>query len=90
MPGPFVLRSGLRIHVRSWGDEFVLLDEASGDTHLVGAEVIDALSRLDRSLAPKFAVQGGPPTEATEEGALEDEPVLDGLLRLGLIELADR
>ena len=90
MPDRFVLRNGLRIHVRSWGDEYVLLDEVSGDTHLVGPEVIDALSRLDPSLASRVAIQGSPPAEAVGEGALEDEPILDGLLRLGLIELADR
>lgn len=90
MPGLVTLRKGLRVHVRSWGDEFVLLDEASGDTHLVGAEVILALSRLDPPLASRVAIQDSPTGDATEEEAEQDEAAFASLLRLGLIELADR
>ena len=90
MPDRFVLRNGLRIHVRSWGGEYVLLDEVSGDTHLVGPEVIGALSRLNPSVASRVAIQGSPPAEAIEQGAREDEPILESLLRLGLIEPANR
>lgn len=90
MPARFVPRNGLQLHLRSWGGEYVLLDEASGDTHLVGHEVISALCRFYPLLASHPAIQGSPPTEALEARAFDEEPVLHNLLRMGLIEPAER
>jgi hypothetical protein len=68
----------------------VLFDETSGDTHLVGPDLIDAFSRLDPSLASRLAIHGSPLPEAKEEAPPQDELLLAGLLRLGLIEPANR
>lgn len=37
-----------RLHTRRWGDQAVVYDDRTGDTHLLGALAIDVLGELRR------------------------------------------
>jgi hypothetical protein len=90
VPGPYVLRRGLELRIRSWGEEHVLLDERSGDTHLLDTALIDALLRLaSRGDGRSAADDAGSPTDSRTD-TFEDGDVVEALLRLGLIERLDR
>jgi PqqD family protein of HPr-rel-A system len=42
-------RSGLELHVRSWGDEVVVYDNLSGDTHLLDSIAAKVLLKLQHA-----------------------------------------
>ncbi len=42
-------RSGLELHVRSWGDEFVVYDGLSGDTHVLDLVAAKVLLKLQHA-----------------------------------------
>jgi PqqD family protein of HPr-rel-A system len=55
------LMAGQRLQYRGWDEEFVLYNDLSGDTHLLGAVAIELLAALQR----------GPATEAALAAALD-------------------
>lgn len=90
MPGKYALRKGLEIRVRSWDGEHLLLDERSGDTHLLGPELIDVLLRLASCRDWHTAAGAGQPPADSGPDILEDGEVVEALLRLDLIEPLDQ
>lgn len=58
---------GQSLHHRDWGDEFVLYNNLSGDTHLIEASAMQVLQALQR----------GPASEAALGAALRAELQLD-------------
>jgi hypothetical protein len=90
VPGPYVLRRGLEFRVRSWYEEQVLLDERTGDTHLLDTALIDALLRLASRRDAPPAPDGVETPEGSRPDRLEDGDVVEALLRLGLVEPRDR
>lgn len=83
------LRPGVRLHWRAWADEWVVFDEASGNTHLMDPLTACALLCLEdgplagAALASEVAEATELPAEALH-GALG--PVLERLQRLGLVD----
>lgn len=71
---------GQQLLHRSWQDEFVLFNNLSGDTHLLGADAISLL--LDLRDAPVDSAE----LASLEDGAVVRE-LLDSLTGLGLIEM---
>ena len=71
---------GQQLLHRSWQDEFVLFNNLSGDTHLLGADAIGLLLDLRDS-----------PVDSAELASVEDgaalRELLDSLTGLGLIEV---
>ncbi len=45
----FTLIAPERLHTRRWGDQAVVYDDRTGDTHLLGALAVDVLRQLERS-----------------------------------------
>lgn len=78
------------LHFCSWGDEFIVYNSLSGDTHLIGAVAAHVLSRLQEapsktavlaeSLAPLLHA------DFDEELVSETEHLLTDLVRLELVE----
>ena len=78
------------VHIRSWSDEHVLLDEGSGDTHLVGPQFIDALLRLTAARGAEVTVNFDAAPDNSLTRATQDADVLQTLLELELVEPLDR
>ena len=85
------LMSDQALQLRSWDDEFVVYNNLSGDTHLLGSAAAHVLLELQKapldainlseSLAPLLQA------ETDEELALQIEHLLADLDKLALIEL---
>jgi hypothetical protein len=88
MPKRYVLRDGLRIRVRAWGDENALWDNGSGDTHLVDGQSFRVLLRIAQH--PQSAGEGGMPFDTNTLEDAELDRIVEELLRVNLIELSDR
>lgn len=43
------MRSDRALHFRSWGDEFIVYNSLSGDTHLLGSVAAQILLRLQKA-----------------------------------------
>ncbi len=43
------MRSDRALHFRSWGDEFIVYNSLSGDTHLLGSVAAQILLRLQQA-----------------------------------------
>ena len=81
---------GLRLHWRSWEDEFVVYNSASGDTHLLDQVSRDMLKVLE-SESPTLSELAGRLAESQEiEADAEFSSYLERLLatleKLGLVE----
>jgi hypothetical protein len=85
------IRSGLVAFIRSWGDEHVVLDIVSGDTHLVRDEALQVISQVaetgarpDPALAARLAAHKI--GESKVLSIAEREALNNQLSKLGLIE----
>lgn len=78
------------LHLRSWGNEFVVYNSLSGDTHLLGSTAASVLSALQQ--APSDAVTLAKSlaamlkTEMDEAFTLQVDQLLAELDTLSLIE----
>ena len=84
------ITGGCRLHWRAWGEESIVYDAASGDTHLLdplSAEVLKALERSSMATA-QLAELLGARLESVPEGELSSHisALLPRLHDLGLIE----
>ena len=77
-------------NVRSWGDEFVVFNTLSGDTHLLGVTAAQILSQLHQTPSTTSALITSLGTlwqvEPNKEFAEQIEPILADLHTLALIE----
>ncbi|MFN3397448.1 MAG: HPr-rel-A system PqqD family peptide chaperone [Sulfurimicrobium sp.] len=82
--------SGHALHFRSWGDESVVYNSLSGDTHLLGLAAAHVLLKLQQAPSDAVALaESLAPVLQTgfdEELVLETERLLAELDRLALIE----
>ena len=82
--------SGSRLHWRSWDDEFVVYDSASGDTHLLDSVPAETLKILERQSANLSELVDMVAASLTIEADSELSTYLDELLsqfeKLGLVE----
>ena len=86
-PGPrWQLVPGQLLRHQAWGDEAVLYNELSGDTHLVDADVIAALLALRAGPASAAQLCERLGMAAADAGDLAT--MLSGLRHLSLIESA--
>lgn len=69
------LTPGQALRRREWQGEYVLYNDISGDTHLLGADAIDLLLALQQASAPDSALVEG-----------DDASLLAQLQALSLIE----
>lgn len=80
--------SGQLLEHRGWGDEFVIYNSLSGDTHLIDADAMDILLLLQEgetdnaALLAALAHSGAMAEDATDRLAM----VLDQLQSLSLVE----
>lgn len=77
------LTPGQTLTHRGWDDEFVLYDDLSGDTHVLSAAAMAALSALRHGPAGLPALAAALDLEADDGPALE--ALLDQLAQLQLI-----
>ena len=81
---------GQTLRHRGWGDEFVLYNSISGDTHLLGASAMRVLTMLQRADAEEnhliASLCDESQTEIDEEAAHEVGKILSDLTALSLIE----
>lgn len=78
---------------RHWDGEFVVYNNLSGDTHLLGADAMLVLRRLQQGEADTAALlaalhEGAEAPAAGAAPAAELEAMLDDLRRLALIDAA--
>ncbi|MYN11225.1 HPr-rel-A system PqqD family peptide chaperone [Pseudoduganella aquatica] len=85
------LRPGQRLRSRSWnGEDFVLYNNLSGDTHLLDAASIEILSVLQRGpattagLAAALQIADGVPAEPDQLAELEE--LLGQLRAMALVD----
>ncbi|KQV79051.1 hypothetical protein ASD15_20510 [Massilia sp. Root351] len=79
------LMAGQRLRSRSWdGEEFVLYNNLSGDTHLLDAASIEVLNALQRGAAGTAVLADALQLDSTELAQLEE--LLDELRALNLVE----
>jgi PqqD family protein of HPr-rel-A system len=80
------------LHFRFWDDEFVVYDNLSGDTHLLGSTAAQILLKLKQapSNATTLAESLAPPLNAEKDGEFvaQVEHILTDLDTLALIERA--
>lgn len=86
------LMPGQRLRSRSWdGEEFVLYNNLSGDTHLLDAAAIEVLNALRRGAADSAALAAALQLDAAEPaqlGQLDD--LLADLCALNLVDAAGK
>lgn len=80
--------SGQLLEHRGWGDEFVIYNSLSGDTHLIDADAMDILLLLQGGAADNAALLAA----LAHSGAMAEDAsnslamVLDQLQSLSLVE----
>jgi PqqD family protein of HPr-rel-A system len=67
------LAPGQRLAHRGWDGEYVLYNDLSGDTHLVGADALRLLQALQRSACAEAALAGALALAGDAVAALLDE-----------------
>jgi PqqD family protein of HPr-rel-A system len=79
---------GQLLRARQWGDEFVVYNDLSGDTHLIDSAAMDFLLQLQARAADDAGVAyaGQHAHAASEEQAAELDEVLATLANAFLIE----
>ena len=82
--------SSFPLHWRSWGDEFVVYNSGSGDTHLLDPVAAEALQNLEQESADLSElvarVAASLEIEPDTDFAAYLEQLLSDLYKLGLIE----
>ncbi len=78
------LAAGQQLALRGWDGEYVLYNDLSGDTHLLGAAAVALLRRLGTAPASAAALS----TICDEASEEEVEALLDQLHLLHLVEPA--
>jgi PqqD family protein of HPr-rel-A system len=83
------LASGQALRQRAWQGEYVLYNDLSGDTHLLGESAIELLMTLQAAPASQEALAAslGAGPEHGEADAAAVAALLDQLRALALIEL---
>ncbi len=84
MPSMWKLIDGQTLSCRGWDDEFVVYNDVSGDTHLLGADAMRLLLRLRDAPADEEALAQALQVAADEREGLA--LTLDELGGLALIE----
>lgn len=86
----YCLRLDAPFALRCWGEECVLFDPASGDTHLLSRTGVDLLERLQQGpatvndIAALFAVEPGTADAGVLHAQLQ--AMLDEFLQLALVQ----
>lgn len=82
---------GQELHYREWDEEFVLFNDLSGDTHLLGISAIQLLQVLQQSAAGDDALTDSlcASLEIERDGEVEDQvrQLLNDLQSLHLVEM---
>jgi PqqD family protein of HPr-rel-A system len=83
---------GQTLRFRAWGDEFVLYNDLSGDTHLLGASAVHILQSIQHTTADEDVLIASlcesMQMDRDEEVALHVTQLLADLKSLSLIERA--
>jgi len=85
------LRPGQTLQYRGWDEEYVLYNDLSGDTHLLGDAAIEVLLTLNKGPASRQALVAMLETQFeldTLEADAETAALLQHLQRLYLVESA--
>jgi PqqD family protein of HPr-rel-A system len=85
------LMPGQRLRSRSWdGEEFVLYNNLSGDTHLLDAASIEVLNALQRGAAGTAGLAAALQLDSSAPAELAQlEELLDELRALNLVQAPD-
>jgi PqqD family protein of HPr-rel-A system len=86
------LSEGSRLHWKAWGDEFVIFDEGSGDTHLLDPLAAEFLKVLEESPAdvPGLARRLGARLDLASDADLTGRvrELVERFVAVGLVEAA--
>ncbi|MGH8856080.1 MAG: HPr-rel-A system PqqD family peptide chaperone [Telluria sp.] len=79
------LIDGQTLTCRGWDDEFVVFNDVSGDTHLLGADAMQLLRHLQAGPCDEAAL-----ARALQAGPEEQEALAVMLAELGSLSLVER
>lgn len=83
------LRPGQTLQYRQWDEEYVLYNDLSGDTHLLGDAAIDLLLALSAGPASRQALKARLEAGFDLDGLDADAETADLLLHLQRLHLVD-